>query len=153
MWFRIEIILYFPLSVLIGFNLISDGYPLKMKFSISGEAQEHQAGFGGTYFLQEDKTNNKPFWVHQSGDSAIWWSPNDYWNIGKFSDLGKKPTAIYGPSNNDSPPYQITNGWWYWNGDEWLDTNDIQFDVITFKQGKLLDLLCKNSFHRLVHAE
>ena len=116
-----------------------------MKFSISGEAQEHQAGFGGTYFLQEDKTNNKPFWIHQSGGKAIWRSTTEQWIVGVFEGLGSSKGGILGPSNNDSPLNQITNRWKYHNNG-WLDTNDVHFEDWTFKQGKFLHLLCKNSF-------
>ena len=151
MWFRIEI-LYFPLSVLIGFNLISDGYPLKMKLSISGEAQKYQASIGGTYLLQENKTNDKPFWIHQSGGKAIWWdNDNDNWNVGNFEYLGSSKAGIIGPSNNDSPPNQIKQGWKYANN-RFHDTNGVHFEDWTFKQGKFLHLLCKNLFHR-VHAD
>ena len=119
-----------------------------MKLFIGGEAQKHQDLKGGTYFLQEDKINNKPFWIHQSGYKAIWWSPNDYWNIGGFSNLGKTQTGIYGPKNNESPPNQIKNGWQYCDGTNFHDTNDVHFEDCTFKQGKFLHLLCKNSIHR-----
>ena len=123
-----------------------------MKLSISGEAQKHQASLGGTYFLQEDKTNNKPFWVHQSGGKAIWWDNDfDNWKIGQFEDLGSSKASFYGPSNNDNPPNQIINGWQFANNG-WHDTNDVHFEDWTFKQGKFLRSLCKNSFHR-VHAE
>ena len=132
-------------------NSISDGYPLKMKLSISGEAQKHQGVLGGTYFLQEDTRNNKSFWIHKSGGKAIWWSTTDKWLIGTFEDLGSLTAGIKGPSNNDSPPNQITNGWRYSNSG-WHDTNDVHFEDWTFKQGKFLHLLCKNSFHR-VHAK
>ena len=75
-----------------------------MKLFISGEAQKHQGANGGTYFLQEEKTNNKPFWVHQSGGKAIWWS-NDFnlWAIGNLEYLRASEGGIKGPSNNDSP--------------------------------------------------
>ena len=109
-----------------------------MKLFIGGEAKTLQGGRGGTYFLQEDKINNKVYWIHQSGYRAIWWSPNDYWNIGNFSDLGKTYTGIYGPKHNDSPPNLIKNGWQYHNGANWLDTNDVHFEDLTFKQGKFL---------------
>ena len=121
-----------------------------MKLSISGEARKHQASRGGAYFLQEDKTNNKPFWVHQSGCKAIWWdntSPPS-WMVGDFEYLGSSTAGIVGPSDNDSPPNQITNGWKYANINQWSDTNDVHFEDWTFKQGKFLHLLCKNSFHR-----
>ena len=113
-----------------------------MKLSISGEAQKHQGDQGGTYFLQEDTRNMKPYWIHQSGYRAIWWNPNDYWMVGNFEDLGKDLGSIKYPSNNESPPNQITNGWQYYDGDEWQDTNDVHFEDWTFKQGKFLRSLC-----------
>ena len=114
-----------------------------MKLSISGEAQQHQSGKGGTYFLQEDKINHKPFWIHQSGGKAIWWNPNDNWKVGTIKNLGTSTSGIYGPSNNDSPPNQITNGWRY-HKSGWHDTNDVHFEDWTFKQGKFLHLLLRN---------
>ena len=111
-----------------------------MKLSISGEVQKHQGDRGGTYFLQEDMTNNKPFWIHQSGGKAIWWDKDvDKWNVGNFEDLGSEFAGIKGPSNNDSPPNQITNGWRYHNRG-WHDT-DVHFEDWTFKQGKFLHSL------------
>ena len=123
--------------MLIEFNSISDVYPLKMKLSICGEVQKYQCVHGGTYFLQEDKTNNKPYWIHQSGDIAIWWSTSEHWIVGGFEDLGSSRGGILGTSNNDSPPNQITNGWQYANiaNNEWVDTNDVHFEDWTFKQG------------------
>ena len=139
--------------MLIDFNSISDVYPLKMKLSIGGEAQKYQATNGGTYFLQEDKTNNNRYWIHQSGYIAIWWSTTDEWMVGDFEDLGTSRACIKGPSNNDSPPNQITNGWQYGSPKDHnkpcSDTNDIHFEDWTFKQGKFLYWHCKNSFHRI----
>ena len=125
-----------------------------MKLSISGEVQKHQGDEGGTYFLQENKTNNKPFWVHQSGGNAIWWSTTEQWIVGVFEGLGSSKGGILGPSNKDSPPNQIINGWQYANiaNEEWVDTNDVHFEDCTFKHGKFLHLLCNNLVHR-VYAE
>ena len=125
-----------------------------MKLSFSGEAQKHQGIRGGTYFLQEDKTNNKPYWIHKSDGKAIWWDKEvDKWNVGDFENLGSAFAGIKGPSNNDSPPNQITNGWKYTTVDkQWLDTNGVHFEDWTFKLGKLLHLLCKNS-SQSVHTE
>ena len=122
-----------------------------MKLSISGEAQ-YQGERGGTYFLQEDKTNKKPFWIHQSGEKAIWWSTTEQWIVGSFGNLGSSKAGIIGTSNNGGPPNQITNGWQYAKDGSLHDTNDVHFEDWTFKQGKFLHLLCKNSFHT-VHAE
>ena len=122
-----------------------------MKLSFSGEAQKHQGVWGGTYFLQEDTRNDKPYWVHQSGGMAIWWySSNgfDNWRVGKFEWLGSSTAGILGPSNNDSPLNQITIGWRYYNNG-WYDTNGVHFEDWTFKQGKFLHSLCKNLFHRV----
>ena len=122
-----------------------------MKLSISGKAQ-YQGAVGGTYFLQRNMTNNKQYWIHQSGGKAIWWV-NDFnlWVVGDVGYLGSSTAGIKGPPNNDSPPNQITNGWQYAT-DKWTDTNGIHFEDWTFKQGKFVHLLCKNSFHR-VNAE
>ena len=111
-----------------------------MKLSIGGEAQKYQCVHGGTYFLQENKTNNNYYWIHQSGDMAIWWSTIEQWIVGGFEDLGSSRGGILGPSNNDSPPNQITNGWQYAT-DKWTDTNDIHFEDLTFKQGKFLHFI------------
>ena len=115
---------------------------MKLKLSIGVEAQKHQGTNGGTYSLQEDKTNNKPYWIHQSGDMAIWWSTIERWIVGVFEDLGSSKGGILGPSNNDSPPNQIINGWQYANiaNKEWVDTNDVHFEDWTFKQGKFFHL-------------
>ena len=117
-----------------------------MKLSISKEAQKGQGDHGGTYFLQENTRNNKPFWIHQSDGKAIWWDKDvDKWNVGSIKDLGSAIAGIKGPFDNDSPPNQlnqITNGWRYWNGDKWLYTNDVHFEDWTFKQGKFLRSLC-----------
>ena len=112
-----------------------------MKLSISGEAQKHQGAKGGTYFLQEDTRNNKPYWIHQSGGMAIWWDNDfDTWKVGNFESLGSSTAGIKGPPNNDSPPNQITNGWQYAT-DKWTDTNGIHFEDWTFKQGKFFHML------------
>ena len=106
-----------------------------MKLSLSEEAQK-QASFGGTYFLQEDMTNDKPYWIHQCGGKAIWWDRDiDNWKVGDIEYLGSSIGGIKGPSNNDSPPNQITNGWKYANNG-FYDTNGVHFEDITFKQGK-----------------
>ena len=120
---------------------------------MNGEPKNNTGGYGGTYVLQDDTRNSKPYWIHQSGGKAIWWdNRSPYWIVGNFEDLGGSSAGIHGPSNNDSPPNQITNGWKYYNGTNFLDTNDVQFEDWTFKQGKFLHLLCKNSFHK-VNAE
>ena len=124
-----------------------------MKLSISKEAQKGQGDHGGTYFLQEDKINNKAYWIHQSDGKAIWWDKDvEKWNVGSIKDLGSDIAGIKGPFDNDSPPNQlnqITNGWRYWNGDKWLYTNDVHFEDWTFKEGKFLHSL----FNTFLNAE
>ena len=120
-----------------------------MKLFTSLEAQKGHRAMGGTYILQEDMTNNKPYWIHQSGEKAIWWDDkvtHPCWKAGNFKDLGSSKGSIFGPSNNDSAPNQITNGWQYTAKDGFHDTNDVRFEDWTFKQGRFLQLLCKNLF-------
>ena len=109
-----------------------------MKLSNSGEAQKHRGDNGGIYFLQTDTRNKKPYWVHKSGGKAIWWANNGFWLVGNFENLGKGLGGIKGPSNNDSLPNQITNGWQYVNVTNWHDTNGVRFEDWTFKKGKFL---------------
>ena len=114
-----------------------------MKLSFSGEADKHQGADGGTYLLQKDKINNKLYWIHLSGYTAIWWDNNfNEWTVGEFEDLGSSRGGISGPSNNDSPPNQITNGWKFANNG-FHDTNGVHSGDLTFKQGKFLHSLCK----------
>ena len=119
--------------------------PVKMKLNLNGKAHKHQGTKGGTYFLQKDTTNGKAHWINQSGYKAIWWSPEGWWTVGSLDNLGSSAAGIDGPSSNDSPPNKIINGWKYWNGEEWHDTNGVFFEDLTFKQGKLLHLFSKNS--------
>ena len=116
-----------------------------MKLSISGKAQ-YQGAVGGTYFLQRNMTNNKQYWIHQSGGKAIWWV-NDFnlWVVGTFEGLGSSTASIKGPSNNDTPPNQITNGWRYCLGG-WHDTNGVHFEDWTFKQGKFLFICFERTY-------
>ena len=76
-----------------------------MKLSLSGEAQEHQGGRGGTYFLQKDTRNGKQYWIHQSGEYAIWWdntSPPS-WMVGDFEYMGSSTASIIGRASNGYP--------------------------------------------------
>ena len=130
--------------ILNDFDWISDGYPLKLKLFISGDAQKNVGQLGGTYFLQENKINNKYYWIHQNGRKLIWWDNSGFWVVGDFEDLRSSSGGIKGPSNNDSPPNQITKIWQYAPQDPnepWTNTNDVHFEDWTFKQGKFLQLL------------
>ena len=101
----------------------------KLKLILNGKIQDEQGSYGGTYLLQEGKTNEKNYWIHQSKDSAIWWDKvNDKWNIGTPKNLGSSTSAIKGPFNNDSLPSLINEGWKYWDGSDWQksEENDVK---------------------------
>ena len=107
-----------------------------MKLTLSEETK-YQNSVAGTYFLQEYMTNNKQIWIHQSGAKAIWWDKDfNNWIIGNFENLGKNVGCIISPSNNESPPNQVTNGWQFYDGTNWLETNGVHFEDWTFKPSK-----------------
>ena len=129
------------LMLKIDFNfMFLDGIPMKMKLSLSGEAQEQ---FGakisrGIYFLQENTTNGKPFWIHQSGDKAIWWL-SDKWIVTPLEEINKWYLGyLNGPSGVHKFPCQITNGWQDLTDDGLQNISGIHFEDITFKPSKLL---------------
>ena len=114
-----------------------ENFPENLNLFISGKAKSHQGSRVGTYHLQSDTTNEKPYWIQTSKEYAIWWTPNDSWMVGDFSDLGTKRGGIKGPIKNDGPPNQIEM-WKFTDGRYWINTKNIDFNAfnITHKTGK-----------------
>ena len=113
-----------------------------MEISLSGEAKQNHALVVGTYYLQENMSVKKPYWIGQTGMVAIWWDHN-CWKIGLAEHLTSQYADIIGPSNNGDSPHQITDGWRCLNGTEYVGTNDIEFVDVTFKQSKFVFLVFK----------
>ena len=101
-----------------------------MKLVLSKVAKKHPPSLGGQYVLGNGLTNNKNYWVHRSGHSAIWWNDQGwFWCVGTYEKLGENFAGIVGPFNQKGWPISITEGWNYFNGIEWTDaaSEDVKF--------------------------
>jgi len=81
--------------------------------------------------LGEGLTNEKNYWVHRSGHSAIWWNHNSYfWCVGVFAKLGSTFAGIVGPFHESNWPSTLTKGWKYSNTQDWKKAGpeDIKFE-------------------------
>lgn len=123
-------------------NSVTSGeFPKRIRLITTGKPLQNQQslGVGGTYILQDDKHNDKPYYVHRSGQWSISWRKGTKsWNIGGKSaniDAGRDVGYIIGPSNDNNPPHKIKFGWNYWNYSEhgWQDAaeNEVRFEVIS----------------------
>ena len=73
----------------------------------------------GTYHLQDSKLNFYPYWAHDDGEQAIWFSKEvSTWVIGHKSDLGSDNGGIVAPFGEDKWPNNIFRGWKYYNSEE-----------------------------------
>ena len=119
-----------------------------MKLVLSEVAKKHPPSLGGQYLLREGLTNNRNYWVHRSGHSAIWWNDQGwFWCVGTYEKLGQNFAGIIGPFNQNGWPILITDGWNYYNGNEWTDASpdDVKFLDWSTIEGKLEFLI----FHGL----
>lgn len=109
-----------------------------IKLSLSGEAKKHVQKWGGTYFLNEKTTNGKPFWVHKSGFSVIYWNNNNFWSIEYEKNLGKNRGYITGPANDERVPIEISEGWTYAKDGVFINAtrNVVHFEEWAYNPGK-----------------
>ena len=113
-------------------------FPERIRLIITGKVLNYKTccGVGGTYILQDEKHNGKPYYVHQSGAWSISWrTDTKSWNIGSKSisiDNGRNLGYVIGPSNDERVPINIKSGWRY-SDDGWQNAadNEVQFEVIS----------------------
>ena len=115
---------------------------LKMKLSITGETAEYRGEFGGTYFLQDGIVNGKSHWISKSGGKAIWWdNAYSFWMFSNSEYLGSSIAGIIGPNKDDRPPHQISNGWMYSDGTNWINAIGFDIEDTTYVEGKFLHFM------------
>ena len=65
------------------------------------DAKKVQSAFEGVYNLSPMMVNGKSYWIHASGDKAIWFSPDGWllkgggWCIGDIASTGKYFCSIF----------------------------------------------------------
>ena len=78
--------------------------PSKMKLVLSEVAKKHPPSLGGQYLLGEGLTNNRNYWVHRSGHSAIWWNDQGwFWCVGTRASRPGSETRVPGSKVGPGP--------------------------------------------------
>ena len=86
--------------------------------TLYGEAKEEHSDRAGIYHLAPMMVNGKSYWVHASGEYAIWLSPSGKWSIGPIANAGKNLCYIYTEDAVSVP--QKASVWKYVDvDDEW----------------------------------
>ena len=117
--------------------------PTKIKLVLSEAAREYPPSLGGQYLLGQGLTNEKNFWVHRCGHSAIWWNDQGlFWCVGVHEKLGGNFAGIVGPFDDINWPTSITDDWRYFNGKNWTkaNTEDVKFLDWSSTEGIFLKL-------------
>ena len=136
--------------------------PSKIRLVLSEAARKFPPSLGGEYHLGQGLTNEKNFWVHRCGHSAIWWNDQGwFWCIGVHEKLGGNLAGIVGPCDNINWPISITKGWRYYNGKTWASakTEDVKFLDCSSTEGMYFSMtksilrnqLIINIFHFRTH--
>ena len=79
--------------------------------TLYGEAKKAQSSRAGIYHLQHMMVNGESYWVHASGEHAIWLSPNGWWSIGEIVRAGTDLCSIYTEDAVSAP--QKASDWKY----------------------------------------
>ena len=76
--------------------------------------------FEGCYTRQLTLCNMQPHWTNMSKTYSIWFE-NGRWNVGYTSYLGTYFGLVIGPYGEEDWPQNITSGWTYYDGENWID--------------------------------
>ena len=121
--------------------------PAKLIVKLKGDAKTHQGAREGIYNIGPNSVNYKPHWIHENGETAIWWyKDKSSWRIGRCVGLGKDKCGLLSfqetPAIVEHPqmhpqmhpqilpqmPYNAT-GWKYFNSNQWIKSDDIMVTV------------------------
>ena len=92
---------------------------------VSNEASTHHVARAGTYTIRDGKnTNGRKEWISENEKHAIW-HDGDTWNIGWVSNRGTDRCGIKSSSTSLQLP-RYSGKWKYYDGDEWVKSNDVQ---------------------------
>ena len=83
--------------------------------TLYGEAKKGHFARAGIYHLAPKMVNEKSYWVHASGEHAIWFDPYGRWIIGDIDDAGKNLGYIHTVDDVSVP--QKASVWKYFDVD------------------------------------
>ena len=109
-------------------NFFIADVPTKIMVSLKGDAKKAQSTLQGSYILQLNNVNGKPYYLQKSGLNGLWFE-NTYqkWMIGTSTKLGENFGALQSAGKILGGPIEAT-GWRYWDTKTttWLDaTNQV----------------------------
>jgi len=85
--------------------------------TLYGGAEKKNPAKAGIYHLAPMTVNGKSYWVHTSGEFAIWCDPSGKWDIGDIADAGTTRSYIYTVDAVSVP--QKASVWKYWFDGKW----------------------------------
>ena len=99
--------------------------PEKIELILDGEMKEQFPEMSGSFIQGEGLINQNPYWLHQTGTSAIWyhWFFLD-WIVGNEVNLGDFWGNIYAQSDQNT----VANGSKY--APKWINEENVNFKVI-----------------------
>lgn len=91
------------------------GVPTKILVSLKGDAKKAQWTRQGSYILQLNNVNGKPYYLQKSGLNGLWFE-NTYqkWMIGPSTKLGENFGSLQSAGKILGGPIEAT-GWRYWD--------------------------------------
>ena len=115
----------------LGTHILSSfiaGVPTKILVSLKGDAKKAQLTLQGSYILQLNNVNGKPYYLQKSGLNGLWFE-NTYqkWMIGPSTKLGENFGSLQSAGKILGGPIEAT-GWRYWDTKTttWFDaTNQV----------------------------
>ena len=117
-------------AAVVGIDEDGDGVPdmaVPIVFSVGGGAMPGGAHAEklGTYLPQQNTTNDRPFYAHESNPSLLLWWSKDRWWLGKRDELGRNRGWLKVKCKDFVPPEK---GWIVYNTKEktWCEATDLK---------------------------
>ena len=101
--------------------------PARLIVILKGEAKTHQIAREGIYNIGPISVNNKPHWIQEHGENAIWGDKDkSSWRIGRWANLGKDMCGLFSYQTFEATrqlPHNVT-GWKYYSN-QWIKADDM----------------------------
>ena len=98
----------------------------------NGVLKDYMEYIRGIYILGSNLVNGKPYWIKEDESIALWYNiydGNGNWSIGNPKDLGSSTSYyLYSSIDESDVPINIIS-WFYIDGDELIETNDVSILV------------------------
>ena len=86
------------------------------------------------YFLAPNLTNEKSYWVDSAKKFAIFWTSTEKWHLAPYDKLGlDEQNLLYNVQGIDLLPFQITDGWHFYDKNEKSWKLGSKYDIVVAK--------------------